>query len=541
MKNLMLEQQLNEQTGNKFGFKLKSALLNKATSLCFVDLFYKDGTILSQEDRINAETIIKTILPKNFNYEIKFIKNFVAEEAVKEFLIGLMKNKFPSILCRIQKVDCETENKSVVIDVNEKVYDYVLSRNLSKEIESYLMENFSENIKVVFNSYQDKVEEILDDLNEIEIYDPNDASERFIQVSDVEPLVGELTEDLANYIKDKTVPEENIVICGKVQYIKEYAFQVKSKKKEEKTESENKNNESVSEENKEEPTSERKYFKFTIEDFTGKMNCVFFANKNNLELVQKIEPNNQLILQGRLEEDKFSGGVSLRVKSISRCCLPETFEEKINYKPEPKYYRNVFPEPLEYYAQSNLFSMEDKPINEFLLNNDLVVFDFETTGLKLDGSDKIIEIGAVKVVEGKITERFMCFVDPQMHIPEESTKIHGITDSDVKGSPIVDEALADFYKFTRNCYLSGYNIIGFDMAFLLHFGKKAGYNFDNPVLDVYKLAQKYVKGTKNYKLGTIAEKLGVALDNAHRAVYDTIATAEVLLKISENNIIDPTK
>jgi len=98
--------------------------------------------------------------------------------------------------------------------------------------------------------------------------------------------------------------------------------------------------------------------------------------------------------------------------------------------------------------------------------------------------------------------------------------------------------MPDFYKFTRNCYLSGYNIVGFDMMFLTHFGKLSGYNFDNKVLDVYNMARQFVKGSKSYKLKTIAEKLGVALDNAHRAVYDTIATAEVLLKLAEENKID---
>ena len=68
---------LNENTGGKFGFKFKSATLEKSTSICHVELFYNDGVILSQEERINAENIVKNNLPKNFNYEIKFIKNFV--------------------------------------------------------------------------------------------------------------------------------------------------------------------------------------------------------------------------------------------------------------------------------------------------------------------------------------------------------------------------------------------------------------------------------------------------------------------------------
>ena len=161
------------------------------------------------------------------------------------------------------------------------------------------------------------------------------------------------------------------------------------------------------------------------------------------------------------------------------------------------------------------------------------MFDFETTGLNLNGSDKIIEIGAVKVVKGKIVEKFECFVNPEMHIPLDASKVHGIYDKDVKDAYAYDQVLADFYKFTRNCYLSGYNIKGFDMVFLKHFGKLSGYNFDNPLLDVYPLAQKLVIGVKNYKLGTVCEKMGVLLDNAHRAVYDTIATAELLIKLTE--------
>lgn len=118
-------------------------------------------------------------------------------------------------------------------------------------------------------------------------------------------------------------------------------------------------------------------------------------------------------------------------------------------------------------------------------------------------------------------------------IPAESSAISGIVDDDVKDAPIDSMVLQDFYKFTRNSIIIGYNILNFDNAFLLGQGKKSRWNFDNEFEDVYKLAQKYVKGVKNYKLGTIASHLGVTLDNAHRAVYDALATAEVFIKIAE--------
>ena len=535
MENLELETLLNQKTANEFGFKLKSARLEKASSLCFVEFFYNDGTILTSEKRKIAESVILENLPQGFEYQIKFIKNFVVNEAVSSYVKDFFKHNFPAILYNLKNIDCENQEKKVLIGVQEKVEEYVISRKVAKTLEEQLKKDFLADFSVeiiVDDDYQEVtiIEEDLD----FSVFDPTENDERVIEVLNVEPLIGDFKDNLAFYIKDKKVPEENVVLCGRILYIKEYAYQVKSKKKEETENKENAQEEQTEEQNK----GERKYFKFTIEDFTGKLSCVFFANKNNLETVQKLEPGNSVILEGKLEADNFSGGVSMRVKNISLCTLPEAFEEKIAYKKEPKNYRYVFPEKVEMYAQSDLFMVDKKPVDEFLLNNDIVVFDFETTGLKLDGSDKIIEIGAVKVEKGKITEKFECFVNPEMHIPLDASKIHGIYDKDVKGANTYDQVLADFYKFTRNCYLSGYNIKGFDMLFLRHFGKLSGYNFDNPLIDVYPIAQKLVVGVKNYKLGTVAEKLGVLLDNAHRAVYDTIATAEVLIKLSE---ISPIK
>ena len=72
-----------------------------------------------------------------------------------------------------------------------------------------------------------------------------------------------------------------------------------------------------------------------------------------------------------------------------------------------------------------------------------------------------------------------------------------------------------------------------DNLFLFGQGKACKYNFDNQTEDVFRFAQKYVQGVKNYKLGTIADKFGVTLDNAHSAIYDAMATAEIFIKLAE--------
>lgn len=539
-----IEKKLNEYMGGLFDFKFKSAELDKQSLVCYVEFLYKDGVILSAENRTKAEEFVKQHLPKNFEYQVKFVKNFLINDSLEEELKSFMKKNFPAILYSIKKLNCEDGNNNIIIGIAADIKEYIETRNVKAEIEKHFNESYSSKIIVDF-VVDGSLENVVVQEEEIDFNVSLTPANRTIEVSEVEPVVGELTETQAFYIKDKKQPDDVVVFCGNIQFIKEYSYTPKRKpkdeeeNKEETVKAEEKDNsakDSASGEEKQEdnPTKgERKYFKFVLQDFTDKISCVFFANKNNYEKMLTLQSKQPVIIEGKLELDKFSGGVSMRVKNISKCILPEKFEEEIVYKPEPKNYRFVFPEKHEQYMQADLFAFEEKQPSEFLKNNKVVVFDFETTGLDLTGNDKIIEIGAVKVEEGKITERFSSFVDPQVKISAESTRLTGITDEDVKGAPTYDQMLADFYKFTRGCYLSGYNIIGFDCFFLYVFGKKSGYKFDNDLIDVYKIAQKEVHGVKNYKLGTIADKLGVVLDNAHRAIYDTIATAEVLLELDK--------
>lgn len=532
-----LDEFLNEKTGGNYDFKLKSAKLSKTAGLCFVEMFYKDGVILSQEKRKECEEILKSVMPTGFSYSFKFIKNFLTKDALSQKIKEYFSKNHPAITFEI--LDVDAEKFSVKLAFEEKQESFVKSKNIVENLKLFLNENFYQSFdvqteRIVSNeTSESKIEDFFVD-------EPIISANRTIEVSNIESIVGEIKENCAFYIKDKKTPGDEVVFCGNIEHIREFSYTPKRKPKdekeelkEEKTEETTTNENQNGDENQEENKNERKFFKFTLKDFSGDISCVFFTNKNNYPMVATLAQGDAIIVNGKLEEDKFNNSISLRVKAISRCILPEKFEEEIIWRKEPKEYRYVFPEPLIYYSQTDLFSMgEIAPVHEKLIGKSIVVFDFETTGLNVSEGEKIIEIGAVKLVDGKFTERFMCMVDPQMKIPEKITQITGIRDEDVQGANTYDQVLADFYKFTRGAILSGYNV-KFDYGFLSHYGKKCGYNFDNELLDVYELAQKGVHGTKNLKLGTVAEKLGVVLDNAHRAVYDALATAEVLIKLAD--------
>lgn len=548
MENVIDE--LNVYTNHEYKFLLKSALLKRDADFCVIEIFYKDGVLITPEKKEEYDKFLLSLLPKKYNYDIKFIKNYISKERIEQETSDFMKKAFPSILYKVKEIKEDGMNFEINLLIDKISYDHAKEKLLDSEIVKYFKNQYEDyDFKCSYESdivFKEDEEELLKKNYKEEVADF--SMKRKIEVSDIVPIIGSELEPFASYIKDKISPENDVVICGKIKTIKPVVIKKKPKadSKEESSETSENKQEIVAEEKQPEPETtqqklepeikyERKLYKFSLADFTGTMSCVYFSNKETQVQAEKLTTDSVIIVRGNLENDKFSGGLVLSVKDINYCTIPENLEEYIEYRKEKPFYEFVKPEKVVTYKQDDLMSfMNQEEVPEYLKGKTYVCYDFETTGLHYEQGDRIIEIGAVKIEDGKITERFMTYVDPEKPIPPESSAISGIVDSDVAGAPKDYEALQDFYKFTRGAILTGYNIINFDMVFLLGQGKDSRWNFDNEVEDVYRFAQKYVHGVKNYKLGTIAEKLGVVLDNAHRAVFDALATAEVFLKIAKD-------
>lgn len=178
---------------------------------------------------------------------------------------------------------------------------------------------------------------------------------------------------------------------------------------------------------------------------------------------------------------------------------------------------------------------DDVPVvyggKEHSLDDTFVVFDIETTGLYAD-RDKITEIGAVKVKAGKIVDKFSTFVNPEIPIPYKIVELTGITDDMVKGAPKVREALLDFLEFANESVLVAHNAT-FDMGFIRKFAKANGCKIEHPVLDTLQLSRRLLPELKKHKLNLVAKHLGIELINHHRAVDDSSATSEIMLKFFE--------
>ena len=168
---------------------------------------------------------------------------------------------------------------------------------------------------------------------------------------------------------------------------------------------------------------------------------------------------------------------------------------------------------------------------EQTLDDTYIVFDIETTGFS-SIRDRIIEIGAVKVVNGEIVDRFSTFVNPERPIPFEITNLTSITDQMVMEYPAIETILPQFLEFVGDGVLVAHNA-GFDVGFIEQNCRNQAIEQKFTYVDTVALARVLLPTLSKYKLNIVAKALGISLENHHRAVDDAGATAEIFVKFVE--------
>ena len=153
------------------------------------------------------------------------------------------------------------------------------------------------------------------------------------------------------------------------------------------------------------------------------------------------------------------------------------------------------------------------------------VLDLETTGFSAK-TEKITEVGIMKVKNGEVIDEFSCFVNPEKHIPERVTEVTNITDEMVKDAKTIEQVFPEILDFIEDSVLVAHNA-PFDMGFLKQNAKVLGYEFDYTYIDTLSLAKDLFPDYKKYKLGKIAENLGIKVEVAHRALDDVDTTVKV--------------
>ncbi|AZK47756.1 PolC-type DNA polymerase III [Paenibacillus lentus] len=328
-------------------------------------------------------------------------------------------------------------------------------------------------------------------------------------------------------------------------------------------------------------------FIFNLTDYTDSLQMKMFAkNKEDLKVMNQLANGKWIRARGRVEMDRF-----MQVPEL--VMIPSD----VNEVPSPPSRKDNAPEKrVEFHLHSTMSTMDAvTPIGEYIktaakwghkaiavtdhggiqsypeavkaagkhgikmiygleanvVNDDVavvlnprsddlkgatyIVFDIETTGLSVT-QNKIIEIAAVKMVEGKEVDRYATFVNPHVRIPYNIQQLTNINDDMVKDAPDVEPVLKEFVEFVGDAILVAHNA-RFDIDFVNAKLKELGLSqLNNPVLDTLELARMLFPTMKNHRLNTLAAKYKVSLENHHRAIDDTLALGEILNGLLEDAV-----
>jgi len=166
--------------------------------------------------------------------------------------------------------------------------------------------------------------------------------------------------------------------------------------------------------------------------------------------------------------------------------------------------------------------------------NTYVVVDLETTGLQ-PARDRILEIGAWKVIDGKITEKFWEYVNPQMEISGRIQELTGISNEMVKDARVISEIFPEFAAFCEGFDLLGHNIL-FDYSFLKQQAVNMKIPFEKNGIDTLKIARALLPELESRSLGALCEYFQINLTHAHRAYYDALATQQLYEYLKERTV-----
>lgn len=358
-----------------------------------------------------------------------------------------------------------------------------------------------------------------------------------------------IAEGQAVPIKDISELTGECIICGQVTDIK--SFDIKKAAR-----------------------GERSIVVFGVTDFTSTVTCKAFVSREKCEYIkQRLSDAQAVKVAGNAAYDSFSKEICISVKSIEETAALQRTDDAPVKRVELHMHTNMsaldacadeadvvkraasfghdavaitdhgvvqaFPRAFDEAKKHGIkviYGMEAYMLDDMgesyseSFADEYVVFDIETTGLN-PNSCGITEIGAVRLLKGKIAETFSTFVNPEMPISPQITDLTGITDEMVQNAPRIGEALRMFKEFAGDKPLAAHNA-PFDLSFIEKYGADNNISFENECLDTLWLIKRMFPDQKSYSLGKLAADFGIKF-NHHRALNDAECTAKLMIKCFE--------
>lgn len=469
-----------------------------------VEVSVVTDTIYSTEDEAAVKSVARRYVPALFSCKLTVTKLTPDEDMVAKRILAIIGKSNKQLAAFVTENDIKVTKTEdgfyfAITVIHTSGYTADISAGIAAELKKCFCGEFSGSCV----ADEKKIDEIeIEETHENVQYE---IAPRTFEIADFAPLEGTVTQKRAVYIADLNFVSENIVICGEIVNMRERTVTSASGR-------------------------EKVMYNFTVNDTTAAIRVGYFTRQKSIEKIKQLKVGDSIVLTCHTE--LYNGEVRATANFIDYGRVPGGFvPEKRASKPTPKYYETVFPEPFMDFTQSNLFV--DAALPKCLTENTFVVFDLETTGLNSSPStgnmDRIIEIGAYKIIGGEIKECFNTFVNPQCKLSEEIVNLTGIDQKTVDGAPSYEKVMPDFFKFIDGCYLVGHNAANFDFKFIDYYCSQCGYVPERKLFDTIPLAHSLLS-LSNYKLNTVADYFGITF-NHHRAADDALVTAKIFIEL----------
>lgn len=574
---------------NKVGFNIESAELQNEIDSLFLDSVeikpnsrdwvfkFKANKVLNVDFLINFENQIKqSFYQQNINSEIFFSYEDNVEIGIIDY-----ENFWPYVakltsknIANLSDMIIDSRFARVENDVQitfNRSYTFEFFSNLKKSVDEQFAKIGLGKFKIRFalddetsNGFENQFEEFnLSKIKESVISTASSSNTPQIDIPILESI-GKQIAPTANFVPLNQVKEDDRVVIEGMVFASD-SRDITSKKTKK--------------------TSTLGNFKVT--DFNDSIDIKKFSrNDAEAKFLKNISPNDWVRVSGSLSTDDWSHELTLNADGIEKIANPENHKIETDSKKQrielhthtintamsgmdsaDKYFKRakdwnqsaiaitdnasvqsyhdvslasqktgvkaIYGYEANFVQENQLIAINPSSIE--LADKTYVTFDIETTGLSAI-YDKVIELSAVKMKNGEVIEEFQEFIDPGFPLSQQTISLTNITDEMVKDSKTVEQVFDEFRDFYGDAILVGHNV-NFDLGFMNHgYAEQGKPIIKNPVIDTLTLARALHPEFSRFTLDFIAGKLGVELEQHHRAIFDSIATGKVVEKLLETAV-----
>ena len=535
----------------------KSLIPNRYKALMEKDIF--DAVSVAQQVKLNIRYDIEDKSPKN-------VFDFIWKDAV-----SVLSEESPVCGCVFDDCEIEEDDGKIVIYTGHNSAFYLYKKGVDKYLTDRIRDEFGVNVTVAFKNKKATEEEQQDYKKKHENYE-----RQLIESIMTEKATAETAKETAK-AEEVKAGIENGIIMGR-DPIKDEPIKIKNTRTEgEKVVIQGE----IFNIEEREIKGDRYIVSFDITDGSDSTTVKFFTDRNAYDCdggIKSALKGAYVKVKGEVQYDKYAKEIVIMSRNIVKADRPparmDTSEEKrvelhlhttmstMDAVTGMKEYVKraakwghkaiavtdhgvvqAYPEAMDAAEANNIkviYGVEAYLIDDLgevvtnpkgqSFDDEYVVFDIETTGLNKEKC-KIIEIGAVKIRNREIVDRYSTFIDPGEKLSDEIVDLTNITDDMLEGQRPIETVLPEFLDFVGDDVLVAHNA-SFDTGFVRIKAEELGIEYrKNTILDTLELSRTLLKELKKHKLDVVAKHLGVSLEGHHRAVNDAEATAEIFLKL----------